>query len=265
MNRKLIACACWLVCAIDAARADVTIFDYILDEPANTNQLEWDWSFKGVGGTYYVCGMEISSPTPISLKRLTVIAGGAGPGQVGPADFSHYPYFAVNVRRGLAEWAAQPLSGTDASFSFNQPSSAVAWGIDYLGQPTWKFTFEFPYLVDLRPNQTYLLSWHTALDIPTQGAFGNVRTNVPGPLGYQARSDAGTLGYLIAADTWAWKLEAQTPCPGDLDRDRDVDEGDLGILLSAWLRLDDGDLNGDNVTDEADLGILLANWQATCP
>ncbi|MFO0839437.1 MAG: DUF839 domain-containing protein [Phycisphaerae bacterium] len=55
------------------------------------------------------------------------------------------------------------------------------------------------------------------------------------------------------------------PCPGDLNGDRTVDSGDLGILLSAWNATAAGDLNGDAQTNQADLGVLLGAWQATCP
>ncbi len=55
-----------------------------------------------------------------------------------------------------------------------------------------------------------------------------------------------------------------TPCPGDLNDDRLVDERDLGILLGAWQFDDGGDLNNDGITDQSDLGIFLANWQNAC-
>jgi probable HAF family extracellular repeat protein len=48
--------------------------------------------------------------------------------------------------------------------------------------------------------------------------------------------------------------------PGDLDGDGDVDQADLGILLSCYGQSDCGDLDGDGDTDQADLGILLANY-----
>ncbi|HEB61493.1 MAG TPA: hypothetical protein ENJ06_06680 [Phycisphaeraceae bacterium] len=48
--------------------------------------------------------------------------------------------------------------------------------------------------------------------------------------------------------------------PGDLDGDGDVDQADLGILLSCYLTSDCGDLDGDGDTDQADLGLLLSNY-----
>ncbi len=47
---------------------------------------------------------------------------------------------------------------------------------------------------------------------------------------------------------------------GDLDGDGDVDQADLGILLSCYGTSDCGDLDGDGDTDQADLGLLLANY-----
>ncbi len=48
--------------------------------------------------------------------------------------------------------------------------------------------------------------------------------------------------------------------PGDLDGDGDVDQADLGILLSCYGTGDCGDLDGDGDTDQADLGALLSNF-----
>jgi len=56
-------------------------------------------------------------------------------------------------------------------------------------------------------------------------------------------------------------------CEGDLDGDNDVDQSDLGVLLSSfgcgWPPCP-ADLDGDGDTDQADLGILLANYGAVC-
>ncbi|MCK4874133.1 MAG: hypothetical protein KAS72_15525 [Phycisphaerales bacterium] len=65
------------------------------------------------------------------------------------------------------------------------------------------------------------------------------------------------------AEMIAWPLPAP-PCPGDLDGDGDVDQADLGILLSAYGLGDGGDLDGDGDTDQADLGILLGNYDTIC-
>ncbi len=56
-----------------------------------------------------------------------------------------------------------------------------------------------------------------------------------------------------------------TPCPGDFNGDRLVNESDLGVLLTGWLADGRGDTDGDNDSDESDLGTLLANWQVACP
>ncbi len=55
-------------------------------------------------------------------------------------------------------------------------------------------------------------------------------------------------------------LTVSTDTPGDLDGDGDVDQADLGILLSCYGTSDCGDLDGDGDTDQADLGQLLANY-----
>ncbi|MFO0837634.1 MAG: hypothetical protein U1D55_03845 [Phycisphaerae bacterium] len=60
-----------------------------------------------------------------------------------------------------------------------------------------------------------------------------------------------------------------SPCPGDANGDRAVNESDLGILLQNWLQTVApgtlGDVTGDSVVNESDLGVLLQNWQHTCP
>ena len=52
------------------------------------------------------------------------------------------------------------------------------------------------------------------------------------------------------------------PCPGDLNGDRKVNGGDLGLLLAMWGQCAPGapcpaDLNGDNRVDGGDLGLML--------
>ncbi len=47
---------------------------------------------------------------------------------------------------------------------------------------------------------------------------------------------------------------------GDLDGDGDIDQADLGILLSCYGVSDCGDIDGDGDTDQADLGALLGNY-----
>ncbi|MCK4871326.1 MAG: FG-GAP repeat protein [Phycisphaerales bacterium] len=54
------------------------------------------------------------------------------------------------------------------------------------------------------------------------------------------------------------------PCPGDLDGDNDVDQDDLGILLTCYEINDGGDCDDDGDTDQSDLGILLAHYGTVC-
>ncbi|MFG0251309.1 MAG: hypothetical protein ACF8NJ_00375 [Phycisphaerales bacterium JB038] len=53
-------------------------------------------------------------------------------------------------------------------------------------------------------------------------------------------------------------------CVGDLDGDNDCDQGDLGILLAAYLKDGGGDLDHDGDTDQSDLGILLYKYGSIC-
>ena len=53
-------------------------------------------------------------------------------------------------------------------------------------------------------------------------------------------------------------------CLGDLNADRTVTGGDLGILLGQWGQAGSGDLNGDGIVGGADLGLLLGVW-GVCP
>ncbi|MFO0839567.1 MAG: FG-GAP repeat protein [Phycisphaerae bacterium] len=54
-------------------------------------------------------------------------------------------------------------------------------------------------------------------------------------------------------------------CLGDLFPDRTINESDLAIMLYYWNQGPGGDIDRDGDTDEADLGLLLANWGTNCP
>jgi len=73
---------------------------------------------------------------------------------------------------------------------------------------------------------------------------------------FAAGSSASPVSLVIEAE----EVERITPCNGDLDGDGDVDQADLGVLLSSYLTDADGDLDGDGDTDQADLGLLLSNY-----
>ena len=55
-----------------------------------------------------------------------------------------------------------------------------------------------------------------------------------------------------------------TPCPADLNGDRDVGAPDLAILLSNWDGTGVADLNGDGIVGAPDLSLLLSAW-GLCP
>jgi hypothetical protein len=61
-------------------------------------------------------------------------------------------------------------------------------------------------------------------------------------------------------------ITCETPCPGDLSNDGNVDGADLGQMLSAWASGpgNPADLNADGTVDGVDLGLLLSAW-GTCP
>jgi hypothetical protein len=63
----------------------------------------------------------------------------------------------------------------------------------------------------------------------------------------------------------------QPICPGDIDDDGDVDQSDLGMLLSTYnlpsdnpLYDNNADLDCDGDVDQSDLGILLAHYGDDC-
>jgi len=70
---------------------------------------------------------------------------------------------------------------------------------------------------------------------------------------------------LVSALTAATSMaQAQSSCPGDLDRDGVVGNQDFAELLSHWgkCRGCDADLKADGAVDGADLGALLEHWGA---
>lgn len=71
----------------------------------------------------------------------------------------------------------------------------------------------------------------------------------------------------IRAAIESWETADCTPCPGDFNRDGEVDGADMGILLAEWGPCSAGclaDVDGDGDVDGADLGRFLAYW-GPCP
>jgi hypothetical protein len=85
-------------------------------------------------------------------------------------------------------------------------------------------------------------------------------------------------GSLVCSARWASdtkaaiiigsRTEQPAPCPGDLNADRTLDGGDIGILLDQWgpaTPLSIADINRDGVVNGADLGLVLTNWGSCTP
>lgn len=67
-----------------------------------------------------------------------------------------------------------------------------------------------------------------------------------------------------------YEIDANLPCPGDLDEDGSVGALDLSMLLSSWGACPPfgdpcpADLDGNSLVDAFDMAILAASW-GTCP
>jgi glucose/arabinose dehydrogenase len=69
-----------------------------------------------------------------------------------------------------------------------------------------------------------------------------------------------------------WAIGIATPCPGDTNGDRVVDNGDLQAILDAWASQTgdpdydaSADLNGDGIVENTDLQEVIDHWARTCP
>lgn len=64
-----------------------------------------------------------------------------------------------------------------------------------------------------------------------------------------------------ASFRWVTRYTPPTPCPADVNGDRDVNANDLATILSGWGTTDaSADINGDGTVSALDLAILLGNW-----
>lgn len=98
------------------------------------------------------------------------------------------------------------------------------------------------------------------------GATTKVLTIVNAQLGDAGAYDLVVSNFCGALDSDDAALSVVlTLCPGDLDGDGAVGQGDLGLLLAEYGTGAGGDLDGDGDTDQADLGILLAHYGEPCP
>ena len=85
--------------------------------------------------------------------------------------------------------------------------------------------------------------------------------NDAGQLVFLGRFTDGTRGIFLATIPGAI-------APGDANRDGDVDDDDLSLLLANWGRdagWEGGDSNGDDTVDDNDLSLLIANWSGAQP
>ena len=136
----------------------------------------------------------------------------------------------------------------------------------------WRFENGSPSVVDLndRINESehpgvVLLS---ASDVNGSGSISG--------LAYRntTTDDWGYFGYLLTEENELTDLDqlrldssVPVPCYADINGDRKVDGGDLGLCLGSWGQTGEcmrADLNGNGVIDGADLGFVLGQWNATC-
>ena len=62
-------------------------------------------------------------------------------------------------------------------------------------------------------------------------------------------------------------FDAPISCFADINGDRQVDGGDLGLCLGSWGATGAclaADLDGNGVVDGADLGLVLGQWNTSC-
>ncbi len=101
-------------------------------------------------------------------------------------------------------------------------------------------------------------------DGSTWTTYGYGESNLPHHQCYDVEFDAAGNLWAAMVNYGGVEIVITDPAgiPGDLDGDGDVDQADLGLLLSCYGSGDCGDIDGDGDTDQADLGALLANYGA---
>ncbi len=129
---------------------------------------------------------------------------------------------------------------------------------------------DLPGCIDVDPlfvNQTNGADLHLAPGSPCIDAADNtlvpfgITTDLDGLSRFVDDPDTNDTGNGAApiVDMGAYEVQ-NASVPGDLDGDGDVDQSDLGVLLSCYGVSDCGDTDGDGDTDQSDLGVLLANY-----
>ncbi len=175
-------------------------------------------------------------------------------------------YIAIPQNGGFVQGAGQLGNVLDPSHPImnNVHTFVTRWAVG----PSGIFGGYRPTDLTVTPGSTKIALWdtgHTLVALtPNPGVvelgFHPVSSDVNG----NAYWDAATDGDLLMANALRYVGGGSTPCPGDLNGDRAVNESDLGLLLQAWQTSPGGDADGDGDTDESDLGILLQNWQQSC-
>jgi hypothetical protein len=114
--------------------------------------------------------------------------------------------------------------------------------------------------------QSFDVPWHT---IDSGGGMWTAG----GPFelsGTIGQTDAGEMtggSFTLIGGFWAGV--AESPCPADVNGDRQVDLSDLTVLLSHFGMpnggtLEDGDLDGDGDVDLSDLAAMLSRFGSIC-
>jgi len=212
------------------------------------------------GGSAEVPGSAgIGGPT-VDLVSIGVIPGGAA-GQAGYSDspaLTEPLEFAINDNNQFGVFGGDDACDQEAA-------AAVTTGMEFsialadLGNPEPCSVIRIAAMVN-GSNHDYLSNQCLGPYAPPQGNLG----------GDGAGNYLGNLSGInfnnFAGDQY---FSVYVPIPGDVDHDCDVDQSDLGALLTAFGKCEgdpeydpDADFDGDGCVGQSDLGVLLANYGA---